>query len=271
MRIAVYQCALGGSSREERLRRLRIALRDPQAAGADLVVCPELFMTGYNVSEDIGRLAEPVDGPFAQSIACLAREHGTAILYGYPEREGPRIYNSAAWICRDGALLANHRKLALPPGFETHSFERGDEATVVTFGHFKLALLVCYDIEFPEVVRGMALQGAHAVIAPTALTSNWSSVATRMVPTRALENGLYVIYANHAGRERDADYLGASCIVGPDGEDLARAGLGEQVVSANLDLTAITRARLRLPYLNDVARLASRLRSQLPNAKRPLI
>ncbi|MCS3765927.1 nitrilase-related carbon-nitrogen hydrolase, partial [Bradyrhizobium centrosematis] len=60
MRIAVYQCALGGSSREERLRRLRIALRDPQAAGADLVVCPELFMTGYNVSEDIGRLAEPV-------------------------------------------------------------------------------------------------------------------------------------------------------------------------------------------------------------------
>ncbi|MCS3765645.1 putative amidohydrolase, partial [Bradyrhizobium centrosematis] len=64
---------------------------------------------------------------------------------------------------------------------------------------------------------------------------------------------------------------GASCIVGPDGEDLARAGLGEQVVSANLDLTAITRARLRLPYLNDVARLGSRLRSQLPNAKRSLI
>jgi predicted amidohydrolase len=261
MKIAVYQCALGGSDRDERLRRLRVALRDPHAAGADLFVCPELFMSGYSVADDIGRLAEPVNGAFAQSIAGLARDHATAILYGYPEREGFRIYNSAACFGRDGTLLANHRKLALPPGFETQLFHRGEQATFVTLGEFKLALLVCYDVEFPEVVRAMARQGAHAVVAPTALKSSWSSVAKRLIPTRAFENGIYVIYANHAGRERDADYLGSSCIVGPDGEDLARAGPGEQVVSADLDLAAIARARCRLPYLEDADRLSDRVRS----------
>ena len=256
MEVAVYQCALGGSDMDTRLQRLDQALRDPKAAKAELVVCPELFMSGYNVGDALKRLAELAGGPFAQAVAKLARRHGKAILYGYPELEGEGIYNSAACYGRDGALLANHRKLVLPPGFESNYFQRGDRVTFFTLGGFKFALLVCYDAEFPEAVRIVVQQGAQVVLAPTALKKIWESVATRMMPTRAFENGVYFIYANHAGREGEVEYLGGSCIVGPDGEDAARAGVGEEVISAALDAEAVKKAQARLPYLSDLAQLA---------------
>jgi len=257
MKVAIFQCAAGGLDPTRRLAKLSAALDDPAGAAADLLVCPELFMSGYNVGDALQRYAEPCNGPFAKAVASLARGRGKAILYGYPERDGTKLFNSAACFGSDGALLANHRKLVLPPGFESQYFDRGDTLTFLSLGGVKFALLVCYDAEFPETVRAVARRGVHAVIAPTALKDNWNSVATRLIPTRAFENGIYMIYANHAGSEGDAHYLGASCIIGPDGEDVARAGSGEEVVAASLDLDAVKRARARLPYLEDVSQLSA--------------
>lgn len=256
MEIAVYQCALGGLDTSTRLQRLDQALRDPKATSASLLVCPELFMSGYNIGEAITRLAEPADGPFAQAVATLARHHGKAILYGYPERDGTVVYNAAACFGPDGARLANHRKLALPPGFESNYFRRGDRLTLFPLGGLKFGLLVCYDAEFPETVRALAQQDAHVIVAPTALKEIWGSVATRMMPTRAFENGVYFIYANHAGGEGEVTYFGGSCIVAPDGEDAARAGSGEGVIVASVDAEAVKKAQKRLPYLDDLEQIA---------------
>ena len=90
---------------------------------------------------------------------------------------------------------------------------------------------------------------------PTALASQWEVVAHRVIPARAFENGVYVCYANHCGHENGIDYLGASCIVGPDGKDLARAGAGEQLLFARLERNRVAAARQRLPYHVDRLKL----------------
>ena len=240
----------------DRLTNLAKAMADQQL---DLIVCPELFMSGYNVGNDLSDLAEAADGPFAQSVADLARQTGTAICYGYPERDGEAIYNSALIVSGTGAVLANHRKLAIPPGFEQTFFEPGGKLTTFELGGMKCALVICYDVEFPETVRAACKAGAEIVIIPTALGAQWDQVAHRVVPARAFENGCYALYANHAGSEGDITYAGASCIVGPDGRDLARAGEERQLVTATLEAARVGAARSRLPYLTDLVALRPKL------------
>jgi len=79
------------------------------------------------------------------------------------------------------------------------------------------------------------------------------------MPARAFENGVWLIYANHAGIENGTHYLGHSCIISPDGKDAARAGAGEQVITAKLDVESVVTAQKRIPYLKDVVDLNNRL------------
>lgn len=237
---------------EQRLTRLRQAIEDQDV---DAVVCPELFMGGYNVGDKSLELAEPVDGPFGEKIAAMARATRTAVVYGYPERDGDQCFNSAACVDETGSIIANHRKLLLPPGFETGLFEQGSGLTVFELNGVTCAILICYDAEFPETVRAACLAGAQMVFVPTALSENWPSVAHQLMPTRAFENGTWLLYANHAGSENGLNYLGASCIVAPDGSDAARAGKDEQLLSAEIDVAQVSKARQRLPYLKEVPKV----------------
>ena len=194
-------------------------------------------------------MAEPADGPTAKHIATLAQNHNTAILYGYSERAGETIYNSAQCINAKGQSIANHRKLMLPPGFEQEHYTAGTTATIFTFNGIKCGILICYDIEFPETLRHLADQGVQCVLAPTALGADWGVVSERTAPARAFENGIYMAYANSAGTENGAAYFGGSCIVGPNGQDIARAGDTPCVISAVINAAAVTTAQTRLPYL----------------------
>lgn len=252
MRIGVYQSETTGLSTEQRLNKLAGALNQ---AEAEVLLCPELFMSGYAIDDAVESRAEPADGPFANAVASLAKQSGTAVVYGYPELSGGKLFNSAQCIGADGNRLANHRKLVLPPSFERNHFAAGQKLTLFTISGAKFGLCICYDAEFPETVRALALAGAQVVLVPTALGSEWGVVANRVMPTRAFENGVYLVYANHAGCEGDMDYLGGSCIIDPMGRDLERAGETETVITANVDLSEVTAAHNRLPYLTDVKTL----------------
>jgi predicted amidohydrolase len=219
-------------------------------------------MSGYNVGQAIPEHAESSDGPFSECIAELAKTKNVAIVYGYPEKEGEQVYNAAACIDAHGKLIANHRKLLLPPGFELEYFKAGESLSLFDIHGMRCGILICYDAEFPEAVRACAEAGAEVVIVPTALVDNWGSVAHRLMPTRAFENGVWLLYANHAGEENGFRYLGASCIVAPDGADAARANCDQSLIHCEINSEAVVRARARLPYLQDLKTLRKTLRKE---------
>ncbi len=223
----------------------------------DLLVLPELFLTGYNIGDAVRDRGEPVDGPAFDAVSRLARQHGTAILYGFAELAEGRLFNAASCVGRDGQLLSTHRKLVLPPGFESDHFASGTSFTCFDVEGISVATLICYDAEFPEALRAVAVQGAELVLVPTALGAQWGVVAERMIPTRAFENGVYLCYANSAGQENGMAFFGGSCIVGPDGTDLARAGTKPEVLTARFDSRNVATAQARLPYLIDRKKLPS--------------
>jgi predicted amidohydrolase len=254
VRAAIFQSSAAGLAPDERLERLHAVA---VAADADLLLCPELFLSGYGA--DARRYAEAADGPFAAGVAGIARASGTAIVYGYPEAADGVLYNAAQCIDATGRRLANHRKLALPPGFESDLFAAGSALTLFELQGLKFALLICYDVEFPEAVRASAGAGAQVVLAPTALARQWTVVAQQVVPARAFENGVYLLYANHAGVDGDVAYLGASCLVAPDGAVRARAADTEEIVTGDLDPAQVAAAQSRLPYHRDLKSLLPRL------------
>jgi predicted amidohydrolase len=258
LRAAIYQYSVRDEAPERRLQRLREILRATPPGSFDLVVCPELFLSGYNVGASVAVLAQPSDGGFARAAAAIAKECGTALVYGYPEATADNpIFNAALCIGSDGRPRASHRKLRLPNDFERRWFAPGESYTILDIGGLRVALLVCYDVEFPEAVRACAMAGAEIVVAPTALKAEWAFVARQVVPTRAFENGVFLLYANYCGQENGFTYLGESCIIGPDGGEIARAGRGEELITGVLGRSQIAQARARLPYLSDRAGLDS--------------
>jgi predicted amidohydrolase len=252
MKLAVFQSAGGGLSIGERFQKLTDAVTK---TNCDLLICPELYTSGYNVGDALPEVAKNQSDSFIEQVSALANSTSTALVLGYPELAGKTLYNSAIFIGSDGQTLANHRKLAIPPGDEGDHFTSGNEMTFVEYMGVKCAILVCYDAEFPETVRAVAKIGAELVIVPTALNSGWPVVADKVMPTRAFENGVWLAYANHAGSEGGLEYYGHSCIVRPTGQDAARAGLSEEILTAEIDKKSVKAAQARLPYLKDLTKI----------------
>lgn len=255
LEFAVAQCPADLDGAQARLTWLSDILSDQDGAPLDLLVLPELFQCGYNMHSKVSERAEAPNGPFASAIADLARLHSTAIVYGYAERQGETLFNSAQCMDKTGVTVGRHRKLLLPPGFEGNYFAPGSGCEMFRLGEFTLAILVCYDVEFPENLRHVAVSGADLVVVPTALALQWGVVSECVVPARAFENGVFLGYANYCGRENGLDYFGGSCIIAPDGSELARAGQMAQLLRAHLKKSAVSAAQARLPYHADRLRL----------------
>ena len=236
------------------LARVEREARAARAAGADLLVVPEASLTGYNVAPDAARrVALEEDGETLERLAALCRETDIALLCGYVERgAGDTLHNAARLVDRRGRTLARYRKTHLWGELDAALFAAGDDlAPVVELDGWRVGLLICYDVEFPETVRRLAVEGAELVLVPTALMHPYAFVAERMTAVRAAENGVFLAYANYRGHENDLHYAGRSVVVAPDGTALARAGDAPTRLHARLERAALARARAALPYLRD--------------------
>lgn len=230
----------------EALQRLEAAAAQAREQGADLLLTPEMALTGYAIGAGrVAALAEAADGPLAQAVAAIARRQRIAIAYGYPERQPDgRPFNAAQFIDADGVRRMNYRKTHLYGDLDRTQFSAGDRAAqVFEWMGWRLGLLICYDVEFPEAVRGLALQGADVVLVPTANMVPFDDVQRLLLPARALENSLFLAYANACGTEDRLAYNGLSCVLGPDGHALARAEAGSALLPATLDTAARQRAQ----------------------------
>lgn len=223
------------------------------AAGADLLVTPEMWLGGYNIgAARINALASRAP-EHRQAVAEIAQRHTLAIIAGLTTAAAPRPHNSAIAVAADGAEVAHYGKTHLFGDIDRRQFSQGPTApSVFTLNGWQLGLAICYDIEFAEHARGLALQGAELILTPTANMQEFPSVSKRIVPTRAEENGLYVAYCNYVGQEGDIRYGGCSCVCAPDGSHLAEASANSsEILYAQLKRDVLLETRRKQDYLKD--------------------
>lgn len=205
-------------------------------AGADLVVLPELWPSGYDVAtlrDDVVATAEPLPGPRSEVLSNLAGDLDLWVFAGsVPERSGKSIYNTAPVFNRTGALVARHRKVHLyPPTGEDKIFASGSELTTFVdpeLGH--VGVTVCFDGDFPETALALGRRGADLIIQANCYEWEARSYWDLLYPAAALANAQWWVMANQCGSTSSGTCLGASRVIAPTGEILAeasRAGLGE--------------------------------------------
>ena len=250
--IALWQTGYAPTTAEA-LRRLDATAARASAQGAHLLIGPEMGLTGYAIGPArAAALAEPCDGPMARAVAAIAQRHGLAIAFGYPERNpAGKPFNAVQLIDPDGVCRMNYRKTHLFGDVDRAQFSPGDTASqVVEWRGWRLGLLICYDVEFPETVRLLALQGADAVLVPTANMVDFDEVPRILVPARACENRLFLAYANACGSEAATAYGGLSTVCAPDGQTMRAADRGEALLVVELAHSALRQARAgsQLPH-----------------------
>lgn len=255
MRLAVYQIETVPGDVEANLGLIAGAAERASEAGANVLLVPELALTSYGAGDRFAELAEPVDGVSAKVLAAMSLHLKLDIVVGMAERADGKIWNSALLFQR-GEVTGVYRKRQLYGAYETGYFAPGPcDSTLFDIGGMKTGLAICYDIEFPETARALALAGAKLILVPTAVPVSKSAefIARYVLPVRAFENEVFVAYANHAGTDDRYSYTGRSCICAPDGSDLARAdGEGEALLIADLEPARYIAFNAEVPYLKDL-------------------
>jgi 5-aminopentanamidase len=249
LRLAALQTAGTLGDVGANLAELTAAAEEAAAAGADVLVTPEMFVSGYAVE---GRLDELASEEFLEPVQALARRLGVAIVLGGPERAVDGVFNAAWFVDGAGEVVAVYRKSHLFDEMDRRLFVAGEQPfAMVEHRGVRIALMICYDVEFPEVVRAAALAGAHLVVVPTAQMRPFEFVAESVVRTRAWENQVYLAYVNHDGSEGDLEYVGRSSIVAPDATVLDSVVHGTRILYADVDAAEVERLQRENPYLTD--------------------
>jgi predicted amidohydrolase len=247
--LAVAQLKPARLDKQSNLQRIEGAMQHARTSGAQAILFPELFLTGYFLGDELAGLAEPVDGPSLQRLSMLARRYSLLTVCGWPEANGRSLpYNSAAVIERDGSPLGHYRKTHLF-GSEPDFFSPGDRLQVFGSSIGPIGVSICYDLEFPETARVLALDGAALLLTPTANMKPYAAYQAVYTRARAMENGIYVATANTVGLLDRFDFFGESSVVGPNGDILDLADADERVLVVSIDTAQTPPADTTLRYL----------------------
>jgi predicted amidohydrolase len=201
------------------------AIREARRAHPDLgwVVLPELFTSGYSDLASVHRYAEDAGwGESARFFISLARELGIYIAYGFPERlpgtaGAAGVCDSANLVGPEGVVLTYRKRHLVRTIQEHHVFVPGTELPVVEAGGMRVALVICWDLGFPEVAREAALAGADLILAPAGWREPWGAQYELSCAARALDNAVYLASANQIGVYPEARFHTSGHVYGPDG------------------------------------------------------
>lgn len=256
MKVAALQmnCVLGDVAANLALAEKLID--EAVGKGAEWVVLPELFNTGYWIPKQDAELAEDIpDGKTTQWMIEQARKYKILVsgcIIANTKNRGI-ITDTALTVSEDG-LLGTYDKVHLWDNEELR-FQNGSKVPEpIQYGDLRIGMQICYEIGFPDISRLLTLKGANVIIYPSAFGRARYYVWDIQSKARALENGIYVIAVNRAGVDDNTVFLGGhSRIVAPNGEVLCEAGRDEDVVLiAEIDLNKCLEARRTVPYLRDL-------------------
>ena len=226
--------------------------------GADLVIFPELSLTGYIIRDELFELAEKIPGPSTNAIGKIAKKHETYIVFGMPELSGKTaatIYNTAVLVGPEG-YIGKYRKMYLP----THSvfeekryFRPGYHAGAFETKIGKIGLIICYDIFFPEVCRLTRLEGAQMIVCISASPAVRKAFFETLTVARAIENTAFLAYVNLVGVEDGLQFWGGSRLIAPNGKIITKAKYDEEdLVVGEVNYADIKPVETFVPTLKDL-------------------
>jgi predicted amidohydrolase len=252
LRIALAQLAIIDGDKARNLRKIEEAVEQAWHESANLLILPELALTGSASEQEMKLLAEPQGGVSQQAIQAMQKRFPVAIVYSFPESTAnDELYITTCFLDKTGEPLAYYRKTHLFTE-EKSVFSPGEE-----FVHFEVAgihvgLLTCYDIEFPEPARSLALAGVQLLIVNSANMSPYEQLHRTFITARALENQFFVVYCNRVGSNERYTYSGQSAVIDPMGEVLMACEDGVEVTKVvQISLQSISQAKRDFDYLRD--------------------
>jgi 5-aminopentanamidase len=261
-RVAAVQMEPKLGQLDANLARILEGIDNATAAGAALVVFPECALSGYGFSTREEGLAHAVsiDSPPVRQVAASCERHRCVCIFGLLERDGTRLFNACVLVGPQGPI-ATYRKVHLPfLGIDMFA-DPGDRPFAVhDAGGIQVGMHICYDAGFPESARVLTLLGADLLVLPTNWPTHSECAAEHMIPTRAMENTVYVMAVNRVGEESGFRFIGSSSIVDPGGRVLARASVdSEELLLADVNPSLARRKRLvRVPGRHEIDRIADR-------------
>jgi predicted amidohydrolase len=262
MRLLLGQLAPAPGEIERNVERLREAVR---AAPSDLAVFPELFLSGYRIGDRFHSIAVREGDATETALRSIARAASTTIAVGAPVASpdrGGEVQNAVLVVRPDGTAETQVKRY-LPtfgPFEEGVTFTPTETSRPLAVGDHRLGFEICYDLFFPEVSRQLGLGGAELLVAISASPVTSRRLFERLLPARAIENGLAVVFVNRVGVEDGIVFGGGSGAWDPRGEPIPLeaihlTGLGpeELLTVASIDPTEAARWRPFRPVLRDVA------------------
>jgi predicted amidohydrolase len=256
--VALAQVSCKREDKTENIRRLEETVVKAKRQGADLVIFPELFLTGYVVRDQIYEIAETVPGNSTRAVERIANENSMHVIFGMPElseKTRATISNTSVFVGPNG-LIGKYRKMYLP----THSvfeekrhFRPGYQVETFDTEIGRIGLCICYDIFFPEITRLIRLKGAQLIVCISASPAIRRSYFETLTAARALENTTFLAYVNLVGVEDGLQFWGGSRLIGPTGDVISKAKYDEEdFVLSTVNYNDIRSAETFVPLLKDL-------------------
>ncbi len=248
--IANIKPAVGNKKRNLKKMESMISEED-----ADMYVFGEMALTGYTCKDEFGEMAEDIDGPSINSVKKIAREKDCYIIFGMPLKERDGIISNASIMVHPDGKVDSYRKSFLAnfgPFEERFYFSPGGKMPVFETKYGKIGMCICYDVFFPELVKGLVLKGADMIVCISASPTTTREFFEKVLPARAIENTSFIAYSNIVGTQENLVFWGGGQAYGPKGNLIARGKyLKEGMIKAEIDFREIEEARASRPTLRD--------------------
>jgi predicted amidohydrolase len=246
--LAQLQCLEG--EKEHNLLTAEAAIAESARGHAGLVVLPELHTTGFLAKPALAELAEKLDGPSVTRLARAAAAQGIAVVTSFLELgEAGFVHNTAVFVDDEGHLRSSYRKCHLFDA-ERPLYVAGEALDgIVLYKGIRFGLLICYDIEFPETARQLALLGVDCILGPTANMAPYGHRHRVFATARALENHVYVAYCNRCGTSREFEFPGESVLVDPLGQLVCEADSAAVIIYGDVDVGVVPQSKDTSDYL----------------------
>ena len=220
--------------------------------GSDILLLPELWAMGGDLERGAAYVADERHA-VQEAVAALARQHQLHIIGSDLGLNGAgKMTNTAVFYNNNGRSIASYDKIHLFQLMgEHHHLSGGDHLSLVETDWGKMGLAICYDLRFPELFRAYALAGAQLVFLPAEWPHPRLAHWRTLLRARAIENQMFVVACNRAGRDDQYHFFGHSTIVDPWGEIVVEAGEGEMLLTAAIELDRVTAVRQHIPIFAD--------------------